>query len=134
MFDLVIRHGTIATAADIMQCDIGIQNGKITALGIDLAAGNIEIDASDRLILPGGIDAHCHLAEPMTGNVVMADDFYSGTVAAACGGTTTIIPFARQFKGQSLKAAVAYAHVRQRVRPSLTMLSIPSLLTPLQKY
>ncbi len=110
MFDLVIRHGTIATAADIMQCDIGIQNGKITALGIDLAAGNIEIDASDRLILPGGIDAHCHLAEPMTGNVVMADDFYSGTVAAACGGTTTIIPFARQFKGQSLKAAVTYAH------------------------
>jgi dihydropyrimidinase len=109
MFDLVIRHGTIATAADIMKCDIGIQNGKITALGTNLTPGTTEIDASDRLILPGGIDAHCHLAEPMTGNLVMADDFYSGTVAAACGGNTTIVPFARQFKGQSLKDAVAYA-------------------------
>ena len=112
MFDLVIRNGTIATAADIMQCDIGVQNGKITALGFDLAPGVLEIDASDRLILPGGVDAHCHIDEPMSGNVVMADDFYTGTIAAACGGTTTVIPFARQFKGQSLKAAIADAHQR----------------------
>jgi dihydropyrimidinase len=112
MFDLVIRNGTIATAADIMQCDIGVQNGKITALGFDLAPGVLEIDARDRLILPGGVDAHCHIDEPMSGNVVMADDFYTGTIAAACGGTTTVIPFARQFKGQSLKAAIADAHQR----------------------
>ncbi|MCY7279224.1 MAG: dihydropyrimidinase [Phormidesmis sp. CAN_BIN44] len=112
MFDLVIRNGTIATAADIMQCDIGVQNGKITALGFDLATGVLEIDARDRLILPGGVDAHCHIDEPMSGNVVMADDFYTGTIAAACGGTTTVIPFARQFKGQSLKAAIADAHQR----------------------
>jgi dihydropyrimidinase len=112
MFDLVIRNGTIATAADIMQCDIGVQNGKITALGFDLAPGVLEIDAHDRLILPGGVDAHCHIDEPMSGNVVMADDFYTGTIAAACGGTTTVIPFARQFKGQSLKAAIADAHQR----------------------
>ncbi len=111
-FDLVIRNGTIATAADIMQCDIGIQNGKIAALGIGLGSGASEIDATDQLILPGGVDAHCHLDEPMSGDVVMADDFYTGTVAAACGGTTTVIPFARQIKGESLKAAVEDAHQR----------------------
>ena len=111
-FDLVIRNGKIATASDIMQCDIGIRAGTIVALGTDLAPGITELDATDRVVLPGGVDAHCHLDEPMSGNVVMADDFYTGTVAAACGGTTTVIPFARQIKGGSVKAAVEDAHRR----------------------
>ncbi len=111
-YELVIRNGTIATAADIMSCDIGISAGKIVALGVDLASGDCEIDATQKLVLPGGVDAHCHLDEPMGGGVVMADDFYTGTIAAACGGTTTVIPFARQIKGESLKAAVAEAHRR----------------------
>ena len=111
LFDLVIRNGTVATAADVMHCDVGIQDEKIVALGTNLA-GDTEIDATGKLILPGGVDAHCHIDEPMSGNVVMADDFYTGTLAAACGGTTTVIPFARQFKGQSLKAAVEDAHQR----------------------
>ena len=111
-FDLVIRNGKIATASDIMQCDIGIRAGTIVALGTDLAPGITELDATDRVVLPGGVDAHCHLDEPMSGNVVIADDFYTGTVAAACGGTTTVIPFARQIKGNSVKAAVEDAHRR----------------------
>ena len=73
-----------------------------------------ELDATDRVVLPGGVDAHCHLDEPMSGNVVIADDFYTGTVAAACGGTTTVIPFARQIKGGSVKAAVEDAHRRAK--------------------
>ena len=63
-------------------------------------------------MLPGGVDAHCHFDQPMTDGSKMADDFYTGTLSAACGGTTTIIPFACQFKGQSLQAAVDDYHRR----------------------
>ncbi len=112
MFDLVIRNATIATASDVMQCDIGIQDGKITALAAQLPTVAIEIDATNKLVLPGGVDAHCHLDEPMGDDVVMADDFYTGTLSAACGGTTTVIPFARQPKGGSIKEAVADYHKR----------------------
>ncbi|MFX6201955.1 hypothetical protein ABTF50_21375, partial [Acinetobacter baumannii] len=58
-FDLVIRNGTVATASDIMQCDVGIKDGKVAMLGRDLPPGHEEIDASGKLVLPGGVDAHC---------------------------------------------------------------------------
>lgn len=111
-FDLVIRNGTVATASDIMQCDVGIVDGKVVALGRNLARGWQEIDASGKLILPGGVDSHCHLDQPMEEGLEMADDFRSGTISAACGGTTTVIPFAAQAKGQSLRAAVEDYHRR----------------------
>lgn len=110
--DLVIRGGTIATAADIFTADIGIKGGKIVALGHDLAKGREEIDATGRLVLPGGIDAHCHFDQPTADGSVMADDFDSGPRSAAFGGTTTVIPFASQRKGQSLRAAVDDYHNR----------------------
>ncbi|MBP7064313.1 dihydropyrimidinase [Ferrovibrio sp.] len=111
-FDLVIRDARIATAADTMVCDLGIRNGVISALGQELGAGQREINAAGRLVLPGGIDAHCHLDQPMSDGSVMADDFASGTLSAACGGTTTVIPFACQMKGQSLRAALIDYHAR----------------------
>lgn len=111
-FDLVIRNGLVATAADTMRCDIGIKDGRIMALATELPPADQEIDASDRIVLPGGVDAHCHMDQPMSGGVVMADDFFSGTRSALCGGTTTVIPFACQIKGESLKAAVADYHQR----------------------
>ncbi len=111
-FDLVIRNARVATAADTMLCDLGIRAGRIAALGQGLAAGFREINAAGRLVLPGGIDAHCHLDQPMSDGSVMADDFASGTLSAACGGTTTVIPFACQMKGQSLRAAVTDYHAR----------------------
>lgn len=111
-FDLVIRNARVATAADTMVCDLGIRSGLIAALGQELSAGHREIDADGRLVLPGGIDAHCHLDQPMSDGSVMADDFASGTLSAACGGTTTVIPFACQMKGQSLRAAVTDYHAR----------------------
>ena len=88
-FDLVIRGGTAATAADVFRTDIGVRAGRIAALAIDLPAGRREIDANGLLVLPGGIDAHCHLDQPTGDELVMADDFASGTRSAACGGTTT---------------------------------------------
>ena len=111
-FDLVIRGGTVATAADTMRCDVGIVDGKIVALGERLAAGRKEIDARGKLVLPGGVDGHCHLDQPVPAPMKMADDFESGTRSAACGGTTTVIPFAAQEKGHSLRAAVEDYHRR----------------------
>lgn len=111
-FDLVIRNADVATASDRFQCDIGIRDGKIEALGHKLAAGAEEIDATGLLVLPGGVDAHCHLDQPMPDGMRMADDFFTGTRSAACGGTTTVIPFAAQAKGGSLLAAVEDYHAR----------------------
>ncbi|UUC91894.1 MULTISPECIES: dihydropyrimidinase [Comamonas] len=111
-FDLVVRNARVATASDIFESDIGIRDGKIVQLGANLPAGAREYDAAGRVVTPGGIDAHCHLDQPMEPPVRMADDFDSGTRAAACGGTTTVIPFAAQAKGQSLRAAVEDYHRR----------------------
>jgi len=111
-FDLVVRNARVATAADVFECDIGIREGRIAALAAGLPAGAEDIDAAGRWVLPGGIDGHCHLDQPMSDGSIMADDFYSGTLAAACGGTTTVIPFACQIKGQSLTAAVDDYHRR----------------------
>ena len=115
-FDLVIRNGTVATASDLMQCDVGIKDGKVAMLGRNLPRGREEIDASGKLVLPGGVDAHCHLDQPMEAGLKMADDFRSGTLSAACGGTTTVIPFAAQAKGGSLRAAVEDYHRRAEGR------------------
>src|SRR6266478_1430519 len=109
-YDLVIRNGTVATAADTVACDIGITDGVVATLGKNLAAGAREIDASGRLVLPGGIDSHCHIEQRSSAGVVCADDFYSATVAAAFGGTTTVIPFAAQHRGQSLRQVVEEYH------------------------
>ena len=111
-FDVVVRNGRVATAADVFDADIGIAGGKIIAIGENLPRGRRDIDASGRLVLPGGVDAHCHLDQPMPPPMRMADDFESGTRSAACGGTTTVIPFAAQEKGQSLRAAVDDYHAR----------------------
>lgn len=110
--DLVIRGGTVATAADVFRADVGIRGGRVVALAQDLPRGASEIDASGKLVVPGGVDAHCHFDQPTTDGSVMADDFFTGTRAAACGGTTTVIPFACQMKGHSLRAAVQDYHGR----------------------
>lgn len=109
-FDTIIRWGTIATAADTFACDIGIRDGLIAALGRDLGPAQVVIDATDRLVLPGGIDSHVHFAQPSGEGVVMADGFASGTRSAAFGGNTTVLPFCLQEKGQSLRAALRSYH------------------------
>jgi dihydropyrimidinase len=111
-FDLVIRNARATTASDIQRCDIAVRGGRIAALGERLGPAEREIDAAGRPVLPGGVDGHCHLDQPMPAPLRMADDFRSGTLSAACGGTTTVIPFAAQAKGQSLRAAVEDYHRR----------------------
>ncbi len=117
--DLVVRHARVATASDCFESDIGIAGGRIVLLGQGLPPGAREIDARGRVVTPGGVDAHCHLDQPMMPPVRMADDFDTGTRSAACGGTTTVIPFAAQEKGQSLRAAVDDYHRRAEGRAHL---------------
>ena len=118
-FDLVIRNGTVATAADTTQCDVAIKDGVVTALGRGLGPGEREIDATGKLVLPGGIDSHCHIEQRSSAGVVCADDFYSATVAAAFGGTTTVIPFAAQHHGQSLRQVRIYSVVVAGLDPAI---------------
>ena len=105
-FDTVIKNGTVVTATDTYASDIGIAGGKIAAIAQSLAAENAGkvIDAAGLLVMPGGIDVHTHLDMPF-GGTTSSDDFQTGTIAAAHGGTTTLIDFAIQYKGQTLRQA-----------------------------
>src|SRR5882672_1976276 len=111
-FDTIIRGGTIATASDTFQCDIGISGGRVTALGADLGEAREIVDATGKLVLPGGIDSHVHIAQPSGPGIVMADDFSSGTRSAAFGGNTMVLPFAMQQKGESLREVVKQYHAK----------------------
>ena len=110
MFDLVVRGGTVVTAADVVQCDIGVRGGRIVSIGENLPACRQEVDAKGLYVLPGGIDSHVHLSQPSGDGIVMADDFQSGTRSALFGGNTTILPFCLQQKGQSLREALTAYH------------------------
>jgi dihydropyrimidinase len=105
-FDTIIRNGSVLTATDTYLADIAIAEGKIAAIGKDLPTQNSShvLDAVGKLVLPGGIDVHTHLDMPF-GGTTSADDFETGTRAAAFGGTTTLIDFAIQYKGQPLRQA-----------------------------
>jgi dihydropyrimidinase len=105
-FDTLIVNGRVVTATDVYPSDIAITGGKIEAIGKNLSRDNAKkvIDAANKYVLPGGIDVHTHLDMPF-GGTTSADDFETGTRAAAFGGTTTLIDFAIQYKGQTLRTA-----------------------------
>lgn len=111
--DLVIRGGTVATAERQLRADVGIEGERIAALG-DGLTGKRTIDASGKLVLPGGIDSHCHIEQLSSMGVMTADDFYSATVSAAHGGTTTVIPFCAQHRADNLQAVLKDYHERAR--------------------
>jgi dihydropyrimidinase len=109
-FDLIIAGGTVATASDTFKADIGIRDGRIVALAVGLKGCMQTIDATDRLVLPGGIDSHVHVSQSSGPGIVMADDFESATRSAAFGGNTLIMPFCLQPKGRSLRQALKDYH------------------------
>ncbi|MFZ2492131.1 MAG: dihydropyrimidinase [Thermoanaerobaculia bacterium] len=108
----LIRNGRIVTAVDDYEADILIDGETIAVIGrsLDMEADRV-IDAKGRLVIPGGIDPHTHMELPF-GGTFASDDFHTGTVAAAHGGTTTIIDFAVQSKGQALREAVDAWHAK----------------------
>jgi dihydropyrimidinase len=101
--DLVVKGGTIVTAADRYRADVGVQDGRVVHIGSDLEGRRV-VDAAGCLVFPGFVDAHVHLSLPV-GGLVSTDDFRTGTISAACGGTTTVVDFITPERGQSLREA-----------------------------
>src|SRR5438128_11551816 len=104
----LIENGTVVTASDTFAADVVIEDDRIAALGKELGKVYSQIDrridALGKYVIPGGIDVHTHLDMPF-GGTTSADDFETGTIAAAHGGTTSIVDFAIQYKGQTLHEA-----------------------------
>ncbi|MED1918993.1 dihydropyrimidinase [Brevibacillus sp. DP1.3A] len=109
-----IRNGTIVTASDTYQADILIEGDKVVAIGSNLDGKDAEvIDATGYYVFPGGIDPHTHLDMPF-GGTVTSDNFYTGTKAAAFGGTTSIIDFCLTNKGEPLHSSISTWHEKAR--------------------
>ncbi len=114
-FDIVIRGGTVVTATDSMRADVGIRGETIVAIGRELGEARREIDASGKLVMPGGVDPHAHIEQLSASGMMNADTFETATVSAAFGGTTTVISFAAQHVGMSLTKVVEdYHHAADR--------------------
>lgn len=111
--DLIIKDGTIVTATDTYHADLGVRDGKVVQIGGAFAPGPATrvVDAKGKLVIPGGIDVHTHFDTFVMGTTT-ADDYASGTLAAACGGTTTIVNFLLQEKGQKFTDLIAKYHAR----------------------
>jgi dihydropyrimidinase len=105
-FDMLIKNGTVVTATESFVCDVAVKDGKIAAMAQNIEADAKEVyDASGKLVLPGAIDAHTHMAMPF-GGTVSSDSYFSGTRAAACGGVTTIFDYPVQHKGETILGLV----------------------------
>ncbi|MEQ8196941.1 MAG: dihydropyrimidinase [Clostridiaceae bacterium] len=100
--DLIIKNGTIVTPTETYMANIAVKDGKIAAIGTDFSEEGADVvDAKGKLVLPGAIDAHTHLAMPF-GGTVSADSYLAGTRAAACGGVTTVFDYPMQRKGKGI--------------------------------
>src|SRR6266576_2434440 len=108
----LIKNGRIVSAVDDYRADILIEDERVSVIGakLEMEADNV-IDASGKFVIPGGIDPHTHMELPF-GGTQASDDFLTGTRAAAFGGTTTIIDFAVQYKGQTLTEALDNWHAK----------------------
>ena len=104
--DLIIKNGTIVSPTATFKADVCVDNGKIVAITADAGTdADKGVDASGKMVLPGAIDAHTHLAMPF-GGTISSDDYYAGTRAAACGGTTTVFDFILQDFGETMVDAI----------------------------
>ena len=115
----LIKNGLIVTGSDSYNADIAIKDGKIAMIGTNMEVDATEtIDATGKYIFPGGIDVHTHLDMPFCGTT-SKDDFETGTIAAACGGTTSIIDFCIQGKGQTLAEALEVWHAKAKGKAAI---------------
>lgn len=102
-YDLVVRGGEVATGAGTTRCDIGVRGGRIVALAERIDGPGPSVSAEGLLVLPGGVDSHCHIEEPSPPSLeeggVNEESFESGSRAAFAGGTTSVVCFVPQWKG-----------------------------------
>src|SRR5215813_6773842 len=114
VYDLIIRGGRVATTTDTFEADIAITGETIIAIGRGLGPARLEIDARGKLVLPGGVDSHCHIEQLSAAGIVNADTFESATTSAAFGGTTSVICFAAQHVGMKLPQVLEDYHALAR--------------------
>ena len=116
----LIRNATVVNADATLEADVLIDGDRIAEVAPGLTARcDRVLDATDRLVVPGGIDAHTHLDMPLSPEVTTSDDFASGTIAAAVGGTTCIVDYAAQARGGSLEAALTTWRQRAEGRAAI---------------
>jgi len=105
-FDLVIRGGTVVTAAEQFRADVGIRGGRIEAVGANLAGVRV-LDAGGLLVMPGGVDTHCHIEQLQTDGGADEETWKTGSRSALAGGTTSVVSFSTQFKGRAIGPSLA---------------------------
>lgn len=101
-FDLIVKGGKAVNADSVFFADIGVKDGKIACIGAELQNAETVYDAKGKLVIPGGIDIHTHIDAPINGSHTL-DDWYQGTVSAACGGVTCVVDYPMQEKGLTLR-------------------------------
>ncbi|MEW6299586.1 MAG: dihydropyrimidinase [Thermodesulfobacteriota bacterium] len=130
--DLIIRNGTIVTGSEISQADVGVEAGKVKQIGQGLGPAGREVDARGKYLFPGGVDVHTHVDFALLGHR-SADDFYSGTVAAACGGVTTIVDYALPEPGQSIQGSVEAWQKKAQGKAVIDYGFHPAILEPSER-
>ena len=123
MMGLLIQNGTVVTAEKTFAADVLVEGDTIRDVRASIdPAGHTTVDASGLLVLPGGIDAHTHLDMPF-GGTTSADDFETGTRAAAIGGTTSIVDFAIQARGTKMRTPSTPGGRKPKAKPASTTAS-----------
>ncbi len=105
-YDLIVRGGTVVTESDAFRADIGIRAGRIAALADCLGGGPV-LEADGLMVLPGGVDSHCHIEQLQAGGGADEESFLTGSTAALAGGTTSVVTFSTQFKGGGVLGPLA---------------------------
>jgi dihydropyrimidinase len=129
----LIRGGQVVSADDVRVADVLIEGERVAAVGSVSRAADVVVDARGKLVLPGGIDAHTHL-DMEVGVTRSSDDFTTGTRAAACGGTTTVVDFATAYRGESPAEGLSKWHAKAADKAvidyafhmSITELAVPA--------
>ncbi len=125
-FDIVIRGGTVVTNRSEVLADVGIMGERVAAIGPDLRGAHV-IDATGLLVMPGGVDTHCHLEQLRADGTADEESFVSGSISALAGGTTTAVTFSTQFKGQ--KIAPSLAEYRRRAASAMIDYAFHQIVT-----
>jgi dihydropyrimidinase len=125
-FDLVVRGGTVVTGIDTMRADIGIRAGRIAAIA-DALDGSQTLDAGGLLVLPGGVDTHCHIEQLRGGGQADEETWESGSRSCFAGGTTSVVTFSMQFKGGGILEPLA--EYRRRAQQAMVDYSFHQIIT-----
>jgi dihydropyrimidinase len=131
--DVILRNGTVVTANDVYEADLGIEGGVVKRIGSQLPGpAQREIDARGKLLIPGGVDVHTHCETHLMGEDTI-DDWYSSSVQAACGGVTTVVDYALAHPNQSMIECLGQCEARAKSKTVIDYGLHPTLMKPTEK-